>query len=100
MCTVHVARAASYYRRVDGRHSRYYRIRRAAARKIDADNWAGPVPGRPGVKSSQCVGVLRPAAGFARDLLLNVGAPVALVPPTYLVFAPIFERLRQTAATR
>jgi hypothetical protein len=36
--------------------------------------------------------------GFARDLLLNVGASLALVPPTYLVFAPIFERLRQTAA--
>jgi hypothetical protein len=38
------------------------------------------------------------AAGFARDLLLNVGASLALVPPTYLVFAPIFERLRQSAA--
>jgi hypothetical protein len=38
------------------------------------------------------------ADGFARDLLLNVGASLALVPPTYLVFAPIFERLRQTAA--
>jgi hypothetical protein len=36
--------------------------------------------------------------GFARELLLNVGAALALVPPTYLVFAPIFERLRQTAA--
>ncbi|MEN3306081.1 MAG: hypothetical protein V7603_2283 [Micromonosporaceae bacterium] len=38
------------------------------------------------------------AGGFARDVLLNVGASLALVPPTYLVFAPIFERLRQTAA--
>jgi hypothetical protein len=36
--------------------------------------------------------------GFARDLLLNVGATLVLVPPTYLVFSPIFERLRQTAA--
>jgi hypothetical protein len=36
--------------------------------------------------------------GFARELLLNVGAALVLVPPTYLVFAPIFERLRQTAA--
>jgi hypothetical protein len=35
---------------------------------------------------------------FTRDLLLNVGAALALVPPTYLVFSPIFERLRQTAA--
>lgn len=38
------------------------------------------------------------ATGFARDLLLNVGATLVLVPPTYLVFSPIFERLRQTAA--
>jgi hypothetical protein len=36
--------------------------------------------------------------GFARDLLLNVGASLVFVPPTYLVFSPIFERLRQTAA--
>lgn len=36
--------------------------------------------------------------GFARELLLNVGASLVLVPPTYLVFSPIFERLRQTAA--
>jgi hypothetical protein len=36
--------------------------------------------------------------GFNRDLLLNLGASLAFVPPTYLVFAPIFERLRQTAA--
>jgi hypothetical protein len=36
--------------------------------------------------------------GFNRDLLLNLGASLAFVPPTYLVFAPIFEQLRQTAA--
>jgi hypothetical protein len=36
--------------------------------------------------------------GFTRDLLLNLGASLAFVPPTYLVFAPVFERLRQTAA--
>lgn len=36
--------------------------------------------------------------GFNRELLLNLGASLAFVPPTYLVFAPIFERLRQTAA--
>lgn len=36
--------------------------------------------------------------GFNRDLLLNLGASLAFVPPTYLIFAPIFERLRQTAA--
>lgn len=36
--------------------------------------------------------------GFNRDLLLNLGASLAFVPPTYLIFAPIFERIRQTAA--
>ncbi|HEX8629443.1 MAG TPA: hypothetical protein VF755_14860 [Catenuloplanes sp.] len=36
--------------------------------------------------------------GFNRELLLNLGASLAFVPPTYLVFAPIFERIRQTAA--
>lgn len=36
--------------------------------------------------------------GFNRDLLINLGASLAFVPPTYLIFGPIFERLRQTAA--
>jgi hypothetical protein len=36
--------------------------------------------------------------GFGRDLLLNLGSSLAFLPPTYLIFAPIFERIRQTAA--
>jgi hypothetical protein len=36
--------------------------------------------------------------GFAQELLLNLGASLAFLPPTYLIFAPIFERIRQTAA--